>query len=128
DGRLVAVKVRYPEIDQALAADLRPAAAGARIASIVYPGAAIEPMISELRARFLEECDYLHEARMQTRFRELFREHPTIVVPEVHPRFSTGRVLTMEWIEGRDLQSFLATHPSQSARDRVGEALLEFYI
>jgi predicted unusual protein kinase regulating ubiquinone biosynthesis (AarF/ABC1/UbiB family) len=128
EGRAVAVKVRYPQIDQALAADLRPAAVGARIAAIVYPGAAIEPMIGELRARFLEECDYLREARMQTRFGELFREHPTILIPEVHPRFSSRRVLTTAWVEGRDLESFLATSPSQSTRDRVGEALLEFYV
>src|SRR5262249_8448320 len=68
DGRMVAVKVRYPEIDQAMAADFRRAAVGARIAAIVYPGASVEPMIRELRTRFLEECDYPHEARMQTRF------------------------------------------------------------
>ena len=128
DGREVAVKVRYPEIDQALAADFRPAAVGARIAAIVYPGAPVEPMMRELRARFLEECDYLHEARMQMRFGELFREHPVIIVPEVYPRFSSGRVLTTAWVEGRHLESFLATTPSQGQRDRVGEALLEFYV
>ncbi|HET6984171.1 MAG TPA: AarF/ABC1/UbiB kinase family protein, partial [Myxococcaceae bacterium] len=128
DGHMVAVKVRYPEIDQAMNADFRPAAVGGRIAAIVYPGATIEPMIRELRARFLEECDYLHEARMQTRFWELFREHPTIIVPKVYPRFSTGRVLATEWIEGLDFESFLANSPSQSARDRVGECLLEFYV
>lgn len=128
DGRMVALKVRYPEIDQAMAADFRPAAVGARIAAIVYPGATIEPMIRELRARFLEECDYLHEARMQTRFGKLLREHPTIIVPEVYPRFSSGRVLTTAWVDGRGFESFLATSPSQSARDRVGEALLEFYV
>ncbi len=101
DGRLVAVKVRYPDIDRAIAADFRQAALGGRIAALVYPGARVEPMIQEARARLLDECDYAREARMQTRFAELFRAHPTIVVPQVDPELSSRRVLTTAWVDGR---------------------------
>jgi hypothetical protein len=38
DGRLVAVKVRYPDIERAIAVDFRQAALGGRIAALVYPG------------------------------------------------------------------------------------------
>jgi predicted unusual protein kinase regulating ubiquinone biosynthesis (AarF/ABC1/UbiB family) len=128
DGRLVAVKVRYPDIERAIAADFRQAALGGRIAALVYPGALVEPMIQEARARFLDECDYAREARMQTRFAELFRAHPTIVVPQVYPEFSSRRVLTSAWVDGRGFEIFLASNPPQGQRDRIGEALFEFYV
>jgi len=57
DGAQVAVKVRYPDVDEAIVSDFRPAALGTRLASILAPGARVEGMIAEARERFLSECD-----------------------------------------------------------------------
>ncbi len=128
DGAQVAVKVVYPGIDTAIRNDFGPAAIGSRIATLVYPGAHIDAFVAEARGRFLEECDYTLEARRQERFAELFAGHPTIVVPAVHAQYSTRRVLTTTWVSGKHLDNYLAGKPDQAARDRVGEALFEFYL
>jgi predicted unusual protein kinase regulating ubiquinone biosynthesis (AarF/ABC1/UbiB family) len=127
-GLRVAVKVRYPDVDKAIAADFRPAALGTRMASLFYPGANVDAMVREARARFLEECDYMHEARSQERFARIYEGHPTIAVPAVHPPYCSRRVLTSTWAEGLGFEAYLSAGPSSADRDRVGQALFEFYI
>jgi predicted unusual protein kinase regulating ubiquinone biosynthesis (AarF/ABC1/UbiB family) len=128
DGTAVAVKIQYPEIAKAIAADFGPAAVGTKLASVFYPHARIDDFVREARERFLEECDYLHEAHCQSRFVEIYRDHPTLVVPAVHGDFCARRVLTTTFVEGRELDQFLDGDPPQALRDRIGEALFEFYI
>jgi predicted unusual protein kinase regulating ubiquinone biosynthesis (AarF/ABC1/UbiB family) len=128
DGTRVAVKVRYPEIEQAIVSDFRPAAIGTRLASLFYPGATIDAMVAEARERFLLECDYLHEAACQQRFAALYAGHPTLSVPAVHPEYGSRRVLTSAWVEGLSFEDWLATAPTDAERDRIGTALFEFYL
>jgi predicted unusual protein kinase regulating ubiquinone biosynthesis (AarF/ABC1/UbiB family) len=45
----------------------------------------------------------------------------------VFPEYCGGRVLTSEFIDGVEFESFLASNPNQATRDRVGAALFEFY-
>lgn len=127
-GAAVAVKVQYPGIERAIAADFRPAGFGGRLAGLLYPGAHIDGLVAEARARFLEECDYAHEAAAQQRFAALYAGHPTLVVPAVHAEWSARRVLTTAFVEGRSFAALLAAEPDQATRDRIGGALFEFYI
>ncbi len=127
-GERLAVKVRYPEIDKAIESDFRPAAAGMAMASLFYPGAKFTDMVNEARDRFLEECDYVHEAGRQECFARIFAGHPVIFVPATHPRYCSPRVLTSDWVDGQMFETFLEGNPSSSERDRIGLALFEFYI
>ncbi len=124
----VAVKVQYPEVARAIRADFGPASVGTQLASLFYPNARIDRFVDEARARFLEECDYLHEAGCQDRFRELYKDHPVLFVPKVYPDYCSEKVLTTEFIEGASLGEYLETSPSQEERDRLGAALFEFYL
>jgi aarF domain-containing kinase len=51
-----------------------------------------------------QELDYQKEARNQAQFRrELAARNSPVVVPAVVPQYTTRKVLTTEWIEGRRL-------------------------
>ena len=128
DGREVAVKVQYPEIKRAIESDFSPAAFGTKFASLLYPGARIDGYVNEARDRFLEECNYRHEGHCQQLFGEIYNTHPVLFVPRVYPSYSATRVLTTELIHGKSFAEFLVSAPSQEVRNRVGEALFEFYI
>jgi len=56
--------------------------------------------------------------------RELFANDEDVVVPRVHERCSTGRVLAAELLDGEHLARFLAGDPDAAARDRRGEQIL----
>ncbi len=128
DGTRVAVKVQYPEIERAIAADFGPASLATGVISIIYPNAKTDAFVREARERFLEECDYVHEAHCQARFARLFADHPVLSVPAVHDRFCARHVLTTTYVPGASFDAFVATDPDQATRDRIGAALFEFYV
>lgn len=128
DGTAVAVKVQYLDIERAIEADFGPAAVGTRFIGLIYPNAKADAFVREARARFLEECDYLHEAHCQQRFHDIFAAHPLLRVPVVHLSLCSRRVLTTTYVQGASFDAFLGEEPPQAIRDRLGEALFEFYI
>lgn len=121
DGTPVAVKVRHPGIEAAIASDF----AAAKAAAAVVPQAA--DFIAEARETFLGECDYVAEARNQERFRQLWAGHPDVTIPAVHAQWCTDRVLVTTWVDAMPFEKFVAS-ASQAARDRAGRALYEFYV
>lgn len=128
DGTEVAVKVQYPGISQAIKTDFSAANIGTKIASMLFPGAHIDDLVNEASRRFLEECDYEHEAACQNQFYELYINDTVLVIPPVHTDFCSMHVLTTTFCTGIHFDEFLQTAPSQEARDRLGKALFDFYI
>ena len=127
DGTAVAVKVRHPGIEAAIAADFRSAGVG-KLFAAATGATAIAEVIDEAREAFLGECDFRQEASYQREFGLLFADDPVIVVPEVLPEWSSDRVLISRWIAGRSLAQFLADGPTQHARDAAGAALFRFWV
>lgn len=127
DGIEVAVKVRHPGIESAIAADFRSAQVGKVLIGLLAPGSDVDQVVAEAKARFLEECDYAAEQRHQQRFAALFANDASIKVPALHPDWSSSRVLTTRWQDGRRLDSFVE-RATQAERDGAGRALYEFYI
>jgi predicted unusual protein kinase regulating ubiquinone biosynthesis (AarF/ABC1/UbiB family) len=124
DGRAVAVKVQYPGIDQAIAADLDNAGLLFAGLGMMYPGLEPGPIVDELRARVLEELDYRVEATNQREFADFYRGHPFLHVPEVVDELSTRRVLTTELATGARFDEVVTW--DQRERDLAGEAIFRF--
>jgi len=126
DGRLVAVKVQYPGVDQAITSDLDNAELlYGMFAAFALKNMEIKPLVDELRARMGDELDYRLEARCQTEFADRYRGHPFIHVPDVIPERSTRRVLTSDWVDGLSWSDFLAVAtPAQKAE--AAEILFRF--
>jgi predicted unusual protein kinase regulating ubiquinone biosynthesis (AarF/ABC1/UbiB family) len=100
DGRVVAVKVQYPDIDRIVRSDLKNLKKlfGALVAMLVDVD--FEPIWVELKDRLLEELDYTREAANMERMRRLHDPIPEVLVPAVIPEASSTRVLTMEYLAG----------------------------
>lgn len=59
-----------------------------------------EAIYEEFTEILYKEIDYVNEGMNADRFRRNFLDHPYIVVPKIYPRFTTRRVLTMEYAPG----------------------------
>jgi predicted unusual protein kinase regulating ubiquinone biosynthesis (AarF/ABC1/UbiB family) len=125
DGRAVAVKVQYPGVREALIGDVRTLSLASRAAALVARGLALPPLMRELRDRLVEELDYLHEGRTQSRFADAFADDPEIVVPRVV--HAASRVLVMEWLHGRPL-SAVARTGTQAERDAAAALYQRFLV
>ncbi|MEM9387358.1 MAG: AarF/ABC1/UbiB kinase family protein [Pseudomonadota bacterium] len=126
DGREVAVKVQYPDIDRVVQADLKnlKKLVGALVAMVVEID--FEPFWVELRDRLLEELDYRQEAKNIARMSALYADDPSIVVPQVIEQASGQRVLTMEYEPGIDAQAACSDRYDAALRDQWGERHLRF--
>jgi predicted unusual protein kinase regulating ubiquinone biosynthesis (AarF/ABC1/UbiB family) len=124
DGRAVAVKIQYPGVAEAIAADMQNAGMIMRMAKALAPGLDASAAATELKERVMEELDYELEAQKQRSFARGYRGHPFIHVPDVVTRLSTGRVLVTEWVDGIGFEEVRAL--PQADRDRFGEIVFRF--
>ncbi|MEN3360698.1 MAG: hypothetical protein V7637_4680 [Mycobacteriales bacterium] len=120
DGRAVAVKVQYPGAGPALIADLTQLSRFARMFAALSPGLDVKPLITELRARVVEELDYAQEADAQRAFAAAYADDPEIMVPRIIA--SAPKALVSEWVDGTPLSAVIA-HGTQPERDRAGYLL-----
>ncbi len=123
DGTLVACKLQYPDMASTVEADLRQL----RLAMAVYHridnAIQQDDIYDELAARLREELDYLREAAHMRLYGIMLRDEALVHVPVPVMAFSTRRLLTMSWLEGRSLMRRLDEAPPQEERDRLAEAL-----
>jgi hypothetical protein len=124
DGRWVAVKVQYPGVDKAIAADLDNTAMLTSMLGMLFKGLEVGPFVAELKARVSEELDYTLEAKRQQRFVDMFDGHPTIYVPHVHHDLSTSKVLVTDLSQGERFASTVDW--TQDERNLAAETIYRF--
>ncbi len=98
----VVVKVQHAGIQRRMEVDLDILAGLAQLAEMMPELAIYRPqaMVAEFRRVVRRELDFAREARNLDQFARNFRRNPHIHIPRCYPEFSTGRVLTMEWLDG----------------------------
>jgi predicted unusual protein kinase regulating ubiquinone biosynthesis (AarF/ABC1/UbiB family) len=113
DGRKLACKLQYPNIASAVEADL----AQLRLVFGLYRryDGSINPerIYDELAERLREELDYRREARHIALYRHMLRHEVGVQVPEVLPELSSGRLLSMTWLDGRPLLELVGAPQEQ---------------
>jgi predicted unusual protein kinase regulating ubiquinone biosynthesis (AarF/ABC1/UbiB family) len=124
DGRAVAVKVQYPDVAAAVRADVANLSMLVRSVRLVAPRIDADLVAREVRERFLDELDYVAEARHQAAFAARFEGHPFISIPRVVASHSAAEVLTSEYVEGLRFQDVLGG--AEEVRSRQGEILFRF--
>jgi predicted unusual protein kinase regulating ubiquinone biosynthesis (AarF/ABC1/UbiB family) len=108
EGRVLAVKLQYPDMQSAVEADLNQLKVVFALHARMNPAIDTGEMLKEVSARLREELDYELEARHTRLYGLIFANEPSIRVPEVQAELSTKRLLTMSWLEGRRLLDYKA--------------------
>ena len=119
DGARLACKLQYPDMASAVEADLRQL----RLVLSVYErrdrAVRTESIFQELSERLREELDYHREAKHMRLYGAILAGEPGVTVPEPVEDLSTGRLLTMTWVDGRPLLE--AVDLPVEARNRLAE-------
>ncbi|BAZ80473.1 MAG: ABC1 kinase family protein [Sphaerospermopsis kisseleviana] len=110
-GEEVAVKVQRPHLRPVITKDLYLMRWAATWLSPWLPlnlGHDLTLIVDEFGTKLFEEIDYMNEGRNAEKFATNFRDDPQVKVPTIYWRYSSNRVLTLEWINGfklTDIQS-----------------------
>lgn len=126
NGKKLAVKVQYPGVADAVSSDLKIAKPLA-VRLLNLNERDIDRYMGEVETKLLEETDYELELKHSIEISEACAHIPGLVFPAYYPELSSKRILTMDWLDGLHLKDFLKTNPSQDVRDRIGQALWDFY-
>jgi ubiquinone biosynthesis protein len=105
-GREVAVKVQRPDAEDKLKADIGLLEQVARIArERVKRLEFIDTvaLVDEFARTVRQELDYRIEARNVEAARRAFTGDDTVTVPKVYWRYTTSRVLVLDWLDGPTL-------------------------
>ncbi len=119
DGRDVACKLQYPDMSATVEADLKQLRAAFAIYRRYDSAIDADNIQLELAARLREELDYEREARQMALYRHMLRDEAHVHVPEPVVDLTTRRLLTMTWLQGGKLQSFVDGNPGEAERNQV---------
>ncbi|MBA3828390.1 MAG: AarF/ABC1/UbiB kinase family protein [Taibaiella sp.] len=126
NGRKLAIKIQYPGVGSSISSDLK----------LVKPFAfrllgmsekELDIYMNEVEEKLLEETDYELEVKRSIQFSNACAKLDNIVFPTYYPELSSRHIITMDWIEGLHLKEYLATNPTQEERNKIGQALWDFY-
>jgi ubiquinone biosynthesis protein len=102
DGRLVAVKVRRPGLDQLVAFDLAVMRLFARAMELLPSVKLLAPVesVDQFGRGIRMQLDFTIEADNNRRFRDHFAGDPEVVFPRLVDELCSREVLTMEFVDG----------------------------
>ena len=121
DGRQLACKLQYPDMQSAVEADVNQLKIVFSIHARMDPAVDTTEVLKEISARLREELDYDLEACHMRLYARIFDGDPLIRVPEVIGALSTKRLLAMTWLEGQPLLDY-RTAPL-SSRNTIARAM-----
>jgi predicted unusual protein kinase regulating ubiquinone biosynthesis (AarF/ABC1/UbiB family) len=126
DGKTLAVKVQYPGISESIKSDLRMVKPVAN-AMFGLPEKEMQKYFQEVEEKLIEETNYTLELQRSQEISTTCTNIPDIFFPVYYPEYSSSKVLVMDWLEGDHLKEFLDKKPSQEVKNRVAQALWDFY-
>src|SRR5262245_38891676 len=121
DGAPLACKLQYADMQSAVEADLKQLGILFAIRRRFDPAIDTTEIIKEIGARVREELDYRREAKHVALYREMLKGTELVRVPKVAQTLSTGRLLTLDWLEGRRLLDY--KDESLAVRNRLATAM-----
>ena len=123
DGRQVACKLQYPDMQSIVQADIRQLSWIFSIYRRYDPSIDTREIHAELAERLGEELDYGQEAGHMRLYGHMMRDVPDVAVPEPVAELSTPRLLTMTWMNGTSIPRFLEEEADQDRRDALARTM-----
>lgn len=127
EGKPLAVKIQYPGVAESISSDLtmvKPVA----LKLFNLSAADVDHYFKEVENKLLEETDYTLELQQSQEIAAACAHLPGVHFPAYYPELSSTRILTMDWMSGQHLSEYVKSKPSQAQRNRVGQALWDFYM
>jgi predicted unusual protein kinase regulating ubiquinone biosynthesis (AarF/ABC1/UbiB family) len=122
-----AVKIQYPGVANSISSDLK----------LIKPFASqllkmkssdMNMYLEELESKLIEETNYNLELERSNYISKACAQISGLKFSNYYPEFSSNRILTMDWLEGKMFPDFIKTNPSQEVRNKIGQSMWDFYL
>lgn len=127
DGKLLAMKIQYPGVDQAIDSDISSLQSILSVSRLIPTGPRFDELFREVKSMLKQEVDYRKELVATDYFRKAFADDSRFIIPETFPELSSARVLTTSFEEGISVDSPEVLALPQERRNAIGLAVLDAY-
>ena len=128
EGKALAVKIQYPGVANSIHSDLaivKPIA----LKMFNLKGKDTGRYFEEVENKLLEETDYLQELQSSQMISKAAQVLPNLTFPKYYPKWTTSKILTMDWMEGVHLSEYVKREKlNQKERNLLGQTLWDFYM
>lgn len=130
NGHEVVFKIRYPEIEKTIDADLNLLLPLSKTIKLLKPQTNdFDIIIKETKKLLLLEIDYKREKDFYIKFYHLVKNNPKYLVPIIYDDFCTNEIICMEYLDGVPLKSFLNSSQVRSEDKKIVlESILDLFI
>ena len=127
DGREVAVKVQYPEIEEIVRTDIQNIRMLGRVADRVFQAFDIMPIVEELASTVPLELDFINEGHNAEASARNFADQPDVIVPDIYWEHTTKRLLVMEFVDGIKITDMAAIDAAGIDRQEIARLVMGSY-
>lgn len=127
NGKKLAVKIQYPGVANSISSDLamvKPIA----IRMFNLQGKDSDKYFKEVEDKLIEETNYLLELKQSEEVVEACKKIDNLVFPNYYSKYSSEKIITMDWMTGIHLSEFTNKNTNQEVANTVGQALWDFYM
>lgn len=100
DGNVVAVKIQHRAVKTNSYVDIKTMAVLVKLTSLVFPDFKFDWLVDETKKNIPRELDFTQEGQNAEKVQSLFSHYHWLKIPKVYWDISSRRVLTMEFVEG----------------------------
>ncbi|WP_286167069.1 AarF/UbiB family protein [Clostridium sp. D33t1_170424_F3] len=130
DGRRVVVKVQRPGIHETMSQDITLLHRAADLLKLTEIGTVVDlhMVLGEMWTAAQQEMDFLLEAKNAQEFRERNQWIAFVDCPNIEHRYTTGKVLVMEYIDGIPIDDLKALQLEEYDCNEIGLKLADHYV
>ncbi|XP_066256662.1 aarF domain-containing kinase 1 [Euwallacea similis] len=100
DGTVLAIKVQHPYVQGNSKVDMKTMEYLVKIMSWIFPDFKFQWLVDESKKNIPQELDFVQEGKNAEKISKLFENVEWLKVPKIRWELTTSRVLSMEFVEG----------------------------
>lgn len=130
-GKDVVVKIQRPDVRDIIAADMDVLSRGAGLIdehTSMGERIRISDLLTQFRRSLADELDYRKELSNLQRLGELSDDHDDIVIPQPFADLSSSKVLTMDYIDGKNVTAVGPLGLLDIDGQRLASSLFSFFL
>jgi predicted unusual protein kinase regulating ubiquinone biosynthesis (AarF/ABC1/UbiB family) len=126
EGKKLAVKIQYPGVSDSIQSDLKLVKPVAN-AMFGLSEKEMKKYFEEVEEKLMEETRYELELKRGQEIAKACSHIQGVHFPQYYSEWSSNKVLVMDYLEGDHLKEFLDKQPSQEIKNKIAQALWDFY-
>ena len=121
-NKKIIIKVQYVGLEEQTKIDLELLD---KIISYIYCFTDLKDCIDDIKIKMNEELDYVNEGKNQMMLYNIYKKHDFIKIPKILKKFSTDKILCMNYIRGQSLNTFIE-NATMDEKNKLGFNLFTF--